>query len=395
MNDKTEYINSAFRQIFGHNPAVTVRAPGRVNLLGEHVDYNEGWVLPCAIDRAVWLAAAPNNRGLARIHALDMQQQGQFALADYRPPGGHKTDHAWLNYPAGVAWAMQEAGHALTGIDVVFTSTVPIGAGVSSSAAVEAAFILAWEALSGLTLSTLDKARLGQRSENGFLGVQSGIMDQYASLHGAENQLILLDCRSLTHELIPFPAGTSIVVADSGIRRQLAHSEYNTRRQQCEQAVALLQPYLPGLRALRDLTPADLQRYAHRLPGEVRRRARHVVEECQRVLAGAEALRQGDLTSFGQAVNQSHISCRDLYEISILELDVLAATAWEVPGCYGARLTGAGFGGCVIAIANNTAVPALSQALTTAYRAEFGREPQLFTAQVAAGAAATSAVHHT
>jgi galactokinase len=324
-----------------------------------------------------------------------MQQQGQFALADFRPPGGHKTEHAWLNYPAGVAWAMQEAGHSLTGIDVVFTSTVPIGAGVSSSAAVEAAFILAWEALSGLTLSTLDKARLGQRSENGFLGVQSGIMDQYASLHGAENQLILLDCRSLTHELIPFPAGTSIVVADSGIRRQLAHSEYNTRRQQCEQAVALLQPYLPGLRALRDLTPADLQRYAHRLPGEVRRRARHVVEECQRVLAGAEALRQGDLTSFGQAVNQSHISCRDLYEISILELDVLAATAWEVPGCYGARLTGAGFGGCVIAIANNTAVPALSQALTTAYRAEFGREPQLFTAQVAAGAAATSAVHHT
>lgn len=381
-----QQVTQAFRETFGEEPAVIIRAPGRVNLLGEHVDYNEGWVLPAAIDRAVWLAVSPAADDHVTLRALDLDEQATFHLSEINPRGASGNPKSWLNYPAGVAWVLQKAGHSLGGLRGVYTSTVPIGAGVSSSAAVEVAFILAWEALSSLSLSGLDRARLGQQVENEYLGLKSGIMDQFASVHGAADHVILIDCRTLRHELIPYPAGTAIVVADSGVRRELAISEYNVRRSQCEEAVELLRPYIPHIRTLRDVSTEEFELYAHRLPDLLRRRARHVVEECARVLEGVELLRQGDMAGFGALVRQSHISLRDLYEVSILELNVLAAAAWQVPGCYGARLTGAGFGGCVIAVVREDAAGEVQAMMVDAYQQEFGRRPDVFVCEVSEGA---------
>lgn len=361
-----------------------VRAPGRVNLLGAHVDYNDGWVLPAAIERAAWVAAALNGEDAVRIRFLDFDEDDAFFLDRLSP--GAPVANTKSRYPAGVAWALQEAGYEVPGIDAVLTSDVPIAAGVSSSAAVEVAFLTAWDTLAGLGLSGVEKAKLGRRAENEYLGVASGIMDQFASVHGAAGRLILLDCRSLEHELIPFPDDLTILVADSGVRRELAGSEYNVRRQQCEEAVEGLRPYLPGIEALRDVTPEAFALYAHRLPMTLRRRAQHVVEECARVLTGAAALRRGDVAAFGETIRRSHASSRDLYEVSIPELDLLAATAWQTGGCYGARLTGAGFGGCVAVLAESEAAPAVEGALRAAYYQEFGRKLNLFQTGVAAGA---------
>jgi galactokinase len=343
-------------------------------------------VLPAAIDRAVWLAVSPAEDNHVTLRALDLDQQATFHLSDVNPQSLTSNSQSWLNYPAGVAWVLQKAGYSLSGLKGVYTSTIPIGAGISSSAAVEIAFILAWETLSGLSLSGMERARLGQRVENEYLGLKSGIMDQFASVHGAADHLILLDCRTLRHELIPYPAGTAIVVADSGVRRELASSEYNVRRSQCEEAVELLRPYIPHLRTLRDVSTEEFELYAHRLPDLLRRRARHVVEECARVLVGAELLRRGHMDGFGALVRQSHVSLRDLYEVSILELNVLAAAAWQVPGCYGARLTGAGFGGCVIAVVRKEAAGEVQQMMSDAYQQEFGRKLNIFVCEVANGA---------
>ena len=378
-----ERAAAAFRATYGRDPEIVTRAPGRVNLLGAHVDYNDGWVLPAAIERAAWVAAAPNGEDAVRIHFIDFNEEGTFCLNDLNPET--PLTNTKTRYPAGVAWALQEAGHDLPGIDAVLTSDVPIGAGVSSSAAVEVAFLAAWDALAALELTGVEMAKLGKRAENGYLGVASGIMDQFASIHGAPSHLILLDCRTLKHELIPFPPGLAVLVADSGIRRELAGSEYNERHEQCEQAVERLRPCLPGIRALRDVTPETFALYAHRLPITLRRRAQHVVEECARVLGGAEALRHGDVAAFGELIRRSHASSRDLYEVSIPELDLLAATAWQTPGCYGARLTGAGFGGCVAIVSEATAAAAVEGALRTAYQEEFGRDLNLFQTNVAAG----------
>ncbi len=385
MEEQLDQIVGAFQALYGHSPAVVVRAPGRVNLLGEHVDYNEGWVMPAAIDRAAWLAVEAVAEPSVTLHALDFGEYARFELNQLQPKGEPSAAH-WIDYPAGVAWAMQTAGYTLPGLRGVLHSDVPIGAGVSSSAAVETAFVLAWEALAGLTLTGLQRAALGRQAENGYLGLQSGIMDQFASLHAAADQLILLDCRSLTHELVPLSAETTLLIADSGVRRQLVGSEYNTRRAECAAAVALLQPYLPAVRALRDVSPAQFEPVAHRLPLPVRRRAQHVVEECARVLDGAARLRQGDLAGFGRNLIRSHISLRDLYEVSVPELDILAAAAWETPGCYGARLTGAGFGGCVVALAGLDAA-GVTTAMSRAFEKEFGRIPAIFTTRAAAGAA--------
>jgi galactokinase len=401
-----EKVIHAFRQRFGRQPELVARAPGRINLLGEHVDYNEGWVLPAAIDRAVWLAAAANGTGTTHIRALDLGEEALLDLAALPAPRksrfglpaaesttGHDNNpdqegssNRWAAFPAGVAWALQEAGHPPAGMDAVFCSDVPMGAGVSSSAAVAVAFVLAWEALGNLSLDGTARALLGQRAENRYLGVQSGIMDQFASANGAAGYVIRLDCRSLEHELIPVPAGITLLVASSGVERALASSEYNLRRRQCEEAVRLLQEFLPHVRSLRDVGIEQFELHAHYLPLELRRRAQHVVEECARVLTGVEALRRRDMSAFGLLVRKAHISLRDLYEVSIPELDILAATAWQVPGCYGARLMGAGFGGSVLVVSDSEAVAGVQEALGEAFARYFGRTPTVFACQAADGA---------
>jgi galactokinase len=252
-----EQIIQSFRELYGRNPAIVVKAPGRVNLLGAHVDYNEGWVLPAAIEQAIWLAAAPTENDIVCIASLDYGHEGAATLAELADkamrPTGTDRELDWLNYPAGVAWAMQANGHKLVGMEAVFSGDIPAGAGVSSSAAVEMAFVLAWETLSGLALNGRQRAKLGQQVENDYMGLQSGIMDQFASLHGAADHLIMLDCRTLEHELIPLPPESVILVVDSGVRRKLAGSDYNIRQTECLEAVHILQQYLPDIRTLRDV----------------------------------------------------------------------------------------------------------------------------------------------
>ncbi len=385
-------VTRAFSYCFGREPAVVVRAPGRVCLLGAHVDYNEGWVITGAIDRAVWLAASPAAGDATRIHSLDFGETAALDLDRLPPPLAERpgAKAAWIDVPAGVAWALGEAGLRPAAMDVVFGGDVPIGAGVSSSAAVEMAFLLAWEAFqpagapSGLDGAA--RARLGMRAENGYLGVQSGIMDQFSSLHGAAGRLVFLDCRSLELEHLPLPPSASVLVADSGVRRRLTDLDYNDRRQECMQAVEILERYLPGIRTLRDIGERDFELHSHRLPMTLRRRARHAIEECRRVREGAEFLRGGNLAAFGNLIRQSHLSSRDLYEVSIPETDLLAAAAWAAPGCHGARLVGGGFGGCVMALVETAAVETLRQAMIRAFEDEFGRTPPVFACAIDDGA---------
>ena len=250
MQDK---VISAFRARFGREPEIVVRAPGRVNLMGEHTDYNDGYVLPVALDRAAWVAAAPIDEREARVYALDMESGVTFSL-DNIPP----SDGSWADYPRGVVWAFQERGLNLAGMEAALASGVPVGSGLSSSAAVEVAFAYTWQRLSGFRLNRRDLALACQRAENVYVGVNCGIMDQMASALGVKRHALLLDCRTLQSETVPLPKGIAIVVADTGVRRQLATSEYNVRRSQCERAVQLLSADLPGIRALRDVSPDDL-----------------------------------------------------------------------------------------------------------------------------------------
>ncbi len=377
---------------FGRAAELCARAPGRVNLLGAHVDYSEGWVMPAALDRSLWLAASPRDDGRMVLVATDLDEQAELDLAALPPVRADRADDrtSWIDVPAGVAWALAERGLPLRGMNVAFGGDLPMGAGVSSSAAVEVAFVLAFEALSGdaeadgWTLSGVDKALVGRRTENAYLGVGSGVMDQYASLHGQAGHVVFLDCRTLRHELLPLPPGTTVLVTDTGVRRRLVDGHLDDRRSECERAVEILARHRPGITALRDATLEDLAAVA--LEPVLARRARHVIEECGRVLAGAAALRAGDAADFGRLVSASHDSSRDLYEVAIPELDVLAVAARGVPGCHGARLTGAGFGGCITSLVDGDAVPRVREALDRAFESAFARRPEHLPCRVGDGA---------
>lgn len=357
-----------------------VRAPGRVNLIGGHTDYNEGYVLPVAVDRAAWIAAAPVDVQEAHIHALDMKDEARFSLDEVPPSSGE-----WADYPRGVAWVLQERKLKLMGMEAALTSDVPIGAGLSSSAAVEVSFAYAWRELSGFQLDRRDLALACQRAENVYVGVNCGVMDQIASALGRKGRALLLDCRTLEVESVSLPAGVAIVVADTGVRRELAASEYNVRRAQCEQAVEILSEHLPDIHALRDVSSDDLKRLKGHLPEVVYRRARHVVTDNERVLRAAEALRRGDEAAVGALMSACHTSLRDDYEVSSPELDTLVAAAGDVEGCYGARLTGAGFGGCIVALVAVDAVSSFEDRLEATYQASFDRRPDVYVCRSADG----------
>ncbi len=364
----------AFRERFGGEPQWRARAPGRVNLIGEHTDYNEGFVLPFAIDRAVWVAARPRSDRQVHLIAADFGEEARFALEGLEPG----SVRGWAAYPAGVAWALEGAGMRLPGLEAAFAGDVPIASGLSSSAAVEVAFAVTWAALGGYEVPRLELARLCQRAENEFVGVRCGIMDQMAALFGRRGCALLIDCRSLETRTVPIPEEAVILVADSGVRRALAASAYNERRAQCEEAVRRLRARYPGIRALRDVTPAQLEAARAELPERIYRRARHVVTENERVLQAVAALSRGDLQALGELLNASHESLRDDYEVSAPELDTLVEAARSVPGVYGARLTGAGFGGSILALVRREAVPAAGEAITRAYMDRFGRTPVWF-----------------
>ncbi|MCU0485185.1 MAG: galactokinase [Anaerolineales bacterium] len=383
-------LNLRFSQLFDCAPRLYGHAPGRVNLLGEHVDYNQGVVLPAAIDRQVSLAAAPARGRIVTLYALDMDQLVSFNLdhLDRRQDVDGLPLPSWALYPAGVAWALQEAGLAVQGMQAVFTSDVPIGAGLSSSAAVEVAFAVTWRLLGAWKVSGLALAQLCQRAENAYVGVSSGLMDQFASACGVRSHLLYFDTRSLEHRPLPLPSSTSIVIADSGVRRTLATSAYNDRRSACEEAVRLLQKYKPGMQSLRDITSVELAAYALELPEIPRKRAEHVTKEMLRVEQAVSALEHQDARQLGALMYATHRSLRDLYEVSCPELDLLVQLTRQIPGCYGARLTGAGFGGCTVNLVETTAVETFSQVLHDKYLQHTGRDVPIYVCHAADGASA-------
>ncbi len=378
-----EKVTRAFSARFQGSPRLVVRAPGRVNLIGGHTDYNEGFVLPVAVDRAAWLAVRPKEDVWANIRAVNMDNDDVMFPVDHTP----SSAGGWADYPKGVVWALLERDLQLIGLDGVLVSDVPVGAGMSSSAAVELAFAYAWNVLSEFDIPLAELALLCQEAENQYVGVNCGIMDQMISACGKAGHAMMLDTRSLERGYFPMPKGVAIVVIDSLVRRSLAASEYNIRRTQCEQAVRTLQAYLPNIKALRDVTVDDLDRLGMHLPETIFRRAHHVVSENDRVLQVAMALYTEDIQTVGALMVDAHRSLRDDYEVSAMELDTIVDAAMDVEGCYGARLTGAGFGGCAIALVAEQAVQEFEKHVGDVYEAQYDQRPAIYVTASADGVA--------
>jgi galactokinase len=359
-----------------------VQAPGRVNLIGEHTDYNEGFVLPVAIDLGIAIALVPTDDGVVR---LTLAENGETGHLEAAAPGARRG--SWIDYVAGIAWALTEAGLPTTGFRGVLASDLPQGAGLSSSAALEV--VSAW-ALSGGQAPAVDPMRLVhlvQRGENGYIGLNNGIMDQFASIFGEPGRALLLDCRSLDHRSIRLVGeDLALVACHSGSPRRLETSAYNERRAQCDAAVAAIAALEPGVTSLRDVTPAMLDAVRERLEPVAARRAEHIVGENRRVVDTIAAFEAGDLATVGRLFYASHASLRDLYEVSSPELDALVEIARATPGVIGARLTGAGFGGCTINLVHRDAVPALRGAVMRDYPARTGLVPRVFEVEASAGA---------
>ncbi|OGO50376.1 MAG: galactokinase [Chloroflexi bacterium RBG_16_68_14] len=380
-------LSQAFQDRFGRAPLGAAEAPGRVNLIGEHVDYNQGLVLPAAIDRSVLVAFAPRPDAEMRLYSLDFDEESRFSLAE---PIGRDDAHPWSNYLRAVAWVLAEEGCSGPGLDLVVAGNVLIGAGLSSSAALEVAALGALRAAWGLDLDDRRVALLAQRAENEFVGVQCGIMDQFAAALAVADHALLIDCRSLEYQQVPLPLaerGLALVVADSGLPRRLEESEYNRRREECAEALRLLQAAMTGRRpgSLRDVSMADLEEHIACLPPALFRRARHVVGEMERVGTGVDALRRGDLEAFGGLMNASHASLRDDFEVSCPELDRLTELAQGLSGVLGARLTGAGFGGCTVNLVQVEAVEAFREQVVGRYSGETGLAGRTYVCRAADG----------
>ncbi len=383
-----DQLAHTFQQKFGCPPVNIAHAPGRVNLLGEHMDYNDGFVMPAAINRETFVAFGPSDSDQTTLIAADYNQQAVFSPetlpAKSQPDGSPLPD--WAHYPAGVAWALIEQGMNPKGMQAVFASNVPRGSGLSSSASVEIAFAVAWQSLGGWLLPPMQLALIGQRAENKYVGVNCGIMDQFASVCGEKDRLLYLDCRSLAYQTLQLPKNLAIIVADTTIRHKLTDGEYNNRRAACKEAVRLLKQDLPDIQSLRDVKISDFNDLAAKLPDEVRKRARHVVEELERTQQSLAYLEAHDLVNFGELVNRCHASLKNDYQVSCPELDVMASLAQSLPGCYGARLTGAGFGGCTVNLVAREQVDAFTKALATGYQSKTGLHPEIYVCEASQGA---------
>ena len=379
---RLEALRDLFDRQFGAAPTLIARAPGRVNLIGEHTDYNDGFVFPIAIERDTLVAACPRADRQVRLYSTTLRRASQWSLDAIET----SSDQPWSNYVRGLTRFLQEDGVTLPGADLAIFSNVPLGAGVSSSAALEMAAGTALLALAGVTREPGALALLCQRVENRFVGVNSGIMDQFISGLATSNHALLLDCRSLQHEQVLLPADHVIGVADTGVKHGLVASEYNARRAECEEAVRLLRAVLPDIRALRDIDPAQLSAHADLLPERVAQRSRHVVTENARVLAAVAALRSGDLITLGELMYASHASLRDDYAVSVLELDTLVEAARGVRGVVGSRMTGGGFGGSTVTLMERRAASQWERTVRRVFRERFGRAPGIFVTTAAAGA---------
>lgn len=375
-------LETVFEARYGRKPRI-FRAPGRVNIIGEHTDYNDGFVMPAAIQFATSVAAAARTDRKLQAYSEKFREAREFDLDDEAPAA--KGD--WTDYVRGIAVTLERAGYHLRGADLVIRGNVPIGAGLSSSAAIEVATASALLAVSGLSLPPTEIARLCQRAENEFVGMRCGIMDQFVSCCGRAGHALMLDCRSLDYQLIPIPPAARLVISNTMVHHELAHSEYNQRRADCEAAVRHLAHSLPYIRALRDVTLAELEQYGRDLPDTVFRRCRHVISENGRVLQGSADLRNADLDAFGRRMIESHESLRSDYEVSCEELDVMVELALGVEGVYGARMTGGGFGGCTVNLVQASKVDVFQELVSNGYEKATGKKPSIYSTSAMDGAA--------
>ena len=378
-----DLLTARFRKMFGTEMRI-FRAPGRVNLIGEHTDYNDGFVMPAAIGFYTWIAAGTREDRDLEAYSDRFDEKITFSLDAL---DGLPRKH-WSDFIRGVAAMLQRAGHRLSGANLVIHGEVPLGAGLSSSASLEVATGLALTVPSGMAVPRLELAKLCQAAEHEYVGTRCGIMDQFIASFGVSGSAVMLDCRSLEYRLIPVPPDLRLVVCNSMVRHELASGEYNLRRADCETGVKLLAGHLPGIRALRDVGIGDLEKYKQVLPETIYRRCRHVVTENQRVLDAAKALQSGDPEEFGRLMYASHASLRDDYEVSCKELDLLVELAAASPGVYGARMTGGGFGGCTVNLVGEEYAAAFETQMARTYQQATGIAPDIYVCEPAQGAEA-------
>jgi galactokinase len=382
MSDQQTIIESLFLRKIGKRPGrVVVRSPGRVNLIGEHTDYNEGFVLPAAVDKAIVFAVSPRTDRMVRFVASDLNDEFSAALTAIQ-----RSSKGWPNYLLGVIEEYRVLGHTFPGCDLVFGGDIPIGAGMSSSAAVECGFAFALNQLFGFGISKMDLVQLGQRSENNFVGMNCGIMDQFINIFGEDGTVLKIDCRSLAYEHFPFErTDLAIVLCETELKRSLASSEYNIRRQQCEAGVTILRKHRREVRSLRDVTPEFLQEHRAGMEPILYRRCAYVVKENERVLRASDDLRRNDFRSFGEQMYRSHSGLRDEYQVSSPDLDFLVDAASTIPGVLGARMMGAGFGGCTINLVEQQSVQAFVEEMKSRYRQRTGITNNVYVTHIESG----------
>lgn len=384
-NNLIQDTQKIFIKKFGEGGTIIIsRAPGRVNLIGEHTDYNDGFVFPMALDFQVVVAARKSDTHLVRIYSADFDETVEFSIDQ---PIVYDKEKRWSNYLRGVLVMLQEAGVKLCGMDIAFQGNVPQGSGLSSSAALEVATSIMAQKILGFNIAKPNLAKLCQRAENKFVGMNCGIMDQFISMMGQQGHALFLDCRSLDYQLVPLELGDCrIIICQSGVKHTLVDSEYNKRRQECEQGVAILTKHFPSVKALRDATMDQLEAVKAELDPIVYSRCKHVITEDERVLSSIKALNRDDLKTFGQYMNASHDSLRDDYQVSCPEIDLLVDLAREVNGVLGTRITGGGFGGCTVTLIQSTAENQFKEHITKNYQAKTGIVPQIYISTAANGA---------
>lgn len=380
--ERVSHMAEAFQARFGTMPRVWVRAPGRVDLMGSHTDYNEGFVLTLSIDRDIWIAARPRADRFVTVVSLDVAGEGTFSLDAIE----YDRLTPWTNYVRGVAHYLQEAGYLLHGFDGLIHSTVPISSGLSSSAALEVATAVLFRELGGWKIDPLEMALICQRAENHFVGMNCGILDQYSSIFGRAGCTMLLDCRYLTSELVRLAPGMQVMICDTRAKRELTGSEYPERRAQCEEGARILSKFYPSVRALRDVTLEQLAAHESDLPPVVARRCRFIIEENERVLRMREVLPTGDRRAFAALARASYEGARDLYEISSPEMEAMIAAMWSAPGIIGGRQAGAGFGGCMVALVEEKYVSEFVRYVERDYAIRTGIQPQVYPVSPADGA---------
>ncbi|NJD22835.1 MAG: galactokinase [Melioribacter sp.] len=376
----SKFVTQKFQELFNEKPLL-VRSPGRVNLIGEHTDYNEGFVLPAAIDKAIFLAISPRNDEKCSLFALDMNDSFQFSLNSLQFSEKH-----WPNYLMGVVDQILKLGCNLKGFNCVFGGDIPIGAGMSSSAAIEAGLAFALNHIFNLGIDKLSLVKLAQKAENEFVGVKCGIMDQYINIFGKSGNVLRIDCRSLEYDYFPFEyKNISIVLFDTGVSHSLASSEYNQRRKECTLGVELIKKDHSQIKSLRDVTTAVLNDYKNKLDSKIFRRCKYVVEENDRMMKACESLNKKDLKLFGTLMYQTHEGLSKDYEVSCKELDYLVELTTNNPGVYGSRMMGGGFGGCTINLIENNIVEETKEKISKKYKEKFNIELKTYVTSISNG----------